>query len=222
MRKKLRLKQDETQKKPESPESGSFSAGQRRRTRAQGGRGGRRRLCSSSQQCGKSTRAAGRAGPVRCQLTGRRAPRGETPSIGLGHPQAGTALAVTPGAQRTARPALWGRGAMAPGLAALTTSTVPPIKTNSFVMISTISRTCEGSTKWAADPARRGDTCSKTAAPPPRRGPAETPSPGGGRRWRGCTGGPCPRSCGGRQLRCTSSGACGDTEKGTPERAIVV
>lgn len=62
-----------------------------------------------------------------------------------GDAQAGTALAVTLGVQRTARPALWGRGAMAPGLAALTTSTVPPIKTNSFVMISTISRTCEGS-----------------------------------------------------------------------------
>lgn len=43
-----------------------------------------------------------------------------------------------------APPAWWDVGK---ALAVLTTSTVPPIKMNSLVMISTISRTCEGGTR---------------------------------------------------------------------------
>lgn len=88
----------------------------------------------------------------------------------------------------------------------LTTSTVPAIKTNSLVMISTISRTCmrAGNTSVPAEP--RG------LRPGPRGRAA--PSPVWGRRWRGCIAGPCPRSCGGRRSRCTSSGACEGHRRG--------
>lgn len=145
MRKKPRLKQNEARKKRESTERGSRPAGRLSLVRPTGWPG-RAQTAPPFSKAGKAHEAArGRTGPVRCQPTGRRAPSGETPSTGLGHPQTGTALAGTLalGAQRTACPALWGRGVRR--LAVLTTSTVPPIKMNSFVMISTISRTCEGS-----------------------------------------------------------------------------
>ena len=86
----------------------------------------------------------------------------------------------------------------------LTTSTVPAIKTNSLVTISTISRTCK----------RAGSTSVPAEPPAPAPGESSPASPVWGRRWRECTAGPCPRSCGGRRSRCTSSGACEGHRKG--------
>ena len=51
-------------------------------------------------------------------------------------------------------------------------------------------------------------------APAPAPGESSPASPVWGRRWRECTAGPCPRSCGGRRSRCTSSGACEGHRKG--------
>lgn len=109
--------------------------------------------------------------------------------------------------------------------AILTTSTVPAIKINSFVRISTISRTFK---EEDADKERDVDPTAslpiQTMTPLLRETssvPCDVsctgsrgrqlqgwPSPVWGRRWRARTGGPCPHSCGGTRLHCTSSGAC--------------
>lgn len=107
----------------------------------------------------------------------------------------------------------------APGL---TKSTVLPIRINSFVMISTISRTCKGardrvscstglltSSRLLLPQRELRESCATALECRLGWDERDESLPVLGLHWHECTGGLCLHSCGGRRLHCTSSGACG-------------